>query len=240
MRVQRNRAFTLVEMLVVMAIIVLMASALVVTVQGVRTRAAVHAAKAQAAGIQMAVEDHKSQFGYYPTRDRFLYASATNNLDPCLTAEQKLAAFLWRAGYEYKENDYALYYVYDDTILPPNNMLDEDGNPAPAATALQLPVLVDLYGNQIGFEIVGQAYKIYSLGPDGVTGGNDGLDNNGNGSVDEDLNEDGIDNDGDGEIDEDDEDLHRDGVDNDGDGQIDEDDEDENAMNGTVGDDIMP
>ena len=211
MRVQHNRAFTLVEMLVVMAIIVLMASALVVTVQGVRTRAAVHAAKAQVAGIQMAVEDHKSKFGHYPEERRLLYASnpaQPSNLDRCLTVEQKLAAFLWRAGYEYREEqDIVFTYVYDNNVPPPNNMLHRNADGSRTSSfgeALMLPVLVDIYGGQIGFAMAGQAYRIYSLGPDMVTASNDGLDNDGDTLVDA------------------------------------ENDPDEGALDGMVGDDIMP
>jgi len=174
-------------------------------VQGVRTRTAVRAAQAQAAGIQMAVEDHKSKYGYYPEDRRFLYQPS--NLDRCLTVEQKLAAFLWRAGYEYREQDIVLTYVYDNNVPPPNNMLHEDANgsrTSSAGDALMLPVLVDIYANQIGFAITGQAYRIYSLGPDGVTASNDGLDNDGDGPVDA------------------------------------ENDPDEGALDGMVGDDIMP
>ncbi len=67
MKKQNSKAFTLVELLTVVAIIALLISILVPTVQRAQRQAKEVAIKAQHHGITQGLEMFKSDFGYYPT-----------------------------------------------------------------------------------------------------------------------------------------------------------------------------
>ncbi|MET0261690.1 MAG: prepilin-type N-terminal cleavage/methylation domain-containing protein, partial [Rariglobus sp.] len=61
-----NRAFTLIELLTVIAIIAILAAITFGVVKGVNERAAIGQAKAELASLAQALEAYKLQYGDYP------------------------------------------------------------------------------------------------------------------------------------------------------------------------------
>ena len=66
MKKNRNQAFTLVELLMVVAIIGLLASILIPTVGTVREKAAIASGKSQLSQYLNAIQQFKGEYGYYP------------------------------------------------------------------------------------------------------------------------------------------------------------------------------
>jgi prepilin-type N-terminal cleavage/methylation domain-containing protein len=72
-----NRAFTLIELLTVIAIIAILAAITFGVVRGVNERAAIGQAKAELASLAQALESYKMQYGDYPRSDGANVANAT-------------------------------------------------------------------------------------------------------------------------------------------------------------------
>jgi len=75
---QRLAAFTLIEMLVVIAVIAILAAMIFPVAGVVKTNRIKKRAMVELAGIQMAIEDYKSKLGFYPPDNPLL--PATNQL----------------------------------------------------------------------------------------------------------------------------------------------------------------
>ncbi len=175
----------MIELMVVIGIIALLMSAIIVGVQGVRKRAMKSAVKGQLSKIELKIEQYKQKYGKYPDGSRCpsMYAPALFNL---MTDEQRLFAMLFQSSSEYTQED-----IKEQPVLNASGyQVDEAGNyPQVVSGPAIVPELIDKYGNRIGFHITRTSYFIYSLGDDGVTAFNDGLDNDGDGDID--LNSDG-------------------------------------------------
>jgi prepilin-type N-terminal cleavage/methylation domain-containing protein len=65
-RIRRSRAFTLVEMLVVMAVIATLAAILFPAFSAFKKSAAIKKARAEMVKVVMAIESYKAQLGHYP------------------------------------------------------------------------------------------------------------------------------------------------------------------------------
>jgi prepilin-type N-terminal cleavage/methylation domain-containing protein len=65
-RVHRSRAFTLIELLTVIAIIVVLAGIAIGGIKGAKNRAAIARAKTELAALASALEDYKRYYGDYP------------------------------------------------------------------------------------------------------------------------------------------------------------------------------
>lgn len=150
----RTRAFTLVELLVVIALIVFLAGALVVTVRGVLARSTHNATLALLARLEIAIESYHAQTGKYPPDDADTTVSANRNLRNALESVR----------YEFKESE--LDATTGEILDPWGNILDYDCNDPETGNR-------DTTSNN-------STYDLYSRGPDGVTAENDGLDNDGN------------------------------------------------------------
>ena len=66
MKIQRNKGFTLVELLMVLAVVGLLASILIPTAGNIRESAIKTVCKAQLSQYINAIVQFKSQYGYYP------------------------------------------------------------------------------------------------------------------------------------------------------------------------------
>jgi len=167
-----------------------MASALVVGVSGVRDRAAKAATKARLAKVQLLLETYKDKFGSYPSPNKRLYSHT--GLDNSLTAEQKLLGLLQKVKAEFKDDELENGFVYNSG----GSKYDEEADGTIASSdddALIAPVLLDAYDNSIGYIAFAKGYRVYSLGPDGITASNDDKDNDDNGKKDaEDDPEEGL------------------------------------------------
>ncbi len=73
-------AFTLVELLTVIAIIVLIAALIFPLASAVRKRAFIHNAQGQMAQIETAIENYKAAYGFYPPSSSPGYSPVTNQL----------------------------------------------------------------------------------------------------------------------------------------------------------------
>lgn len=179
-RTERPSGFTIVELMIVIAIIAVLASSVVVVARGMRKRALESATKAELAKIQVLVEKYKDNNGRYPNATRRVGMYHVNVWNS-MTAEQRLFVMLFEASDQYRQQEIREDFVYDSD----DDALEEDGTKsAVEEDNVAVPVLIDPYGNQIAFRCAAKSYFMYSLGPDGVTAETDMLDNDGDGTAD--------------------------------------------------------
>jgi prepilin-type N-terminal cleavage/methylation domain-containing protein len=92
------RAFTLIELLTVIAIIAILASITFGVVTGVRERAAISRAKAELASLSLALESFKAQYGDYPQSGTSSQVENNNDVTQSTQAGRFFNALMGKLG----------------------------------------------------------------------------------------------------------------------------------------------
>lgn len=142
---RRQRAFTIIELLVVMAVIIVLAGLILGTSGYVQKKGARSRAEAEIAAISAACESYKADNGTYPN------SASTNQLDPT-TAPGDFSAYVAadRTLYQSLSGDVDGQQTttaddgknYIATLLKPNSL---------ATPAGQIPYFKDPFGNPYGY-----------------------------------------------------------------------------------------
>lgn len=104
---RRRRGFTLLEILLVLAILVVLAGIVAVNVGGLRTGAFKNAAKTQLSNFESALETYQLQVGTYPSSLEALHAQPSDLADPSKWTQiikKEIPKDPWDNAYIYKLN----------------------------------------------------------------------------------------------------------------------------------------
>src|ERR1041385_2440184 len=143
---ERRRGFTIVEVLVVMAIILVLAGLVLATSSYVHNKGARSRAEAEIAAMSAALENYKADNGVYPSNPDTNTLDARTSPNPTLTTYQK--ASLWLYGQLAGDLDYnrvgdtgaKSYFAFKDNQLSPTT-----GN---------VVFLKDPFGNSYGYSTI--------------------------------------------------------------------------------------
>lgn len=172
----RLQAFTLVELMVVILIIVMLAAISMGVASYVQQHVALTTTKAQIAAFEAAIELYKNDFGYYP-------ASMDSRLSNRGTAESINNSLLYRALFEKGKryvNFPAAQIRLNPVCAPPlTNMYDTWGSvfvyynspatPYAVSNNLPDPVTGTNTGYTLGGQINSTTYDLFSYGSDRLT-----------------------------------------------------------------------
>jgi prepilin-type N-terminal cleavage/methylation domain-containing protein len=160
-----NRAFTLIELLTVIAIIAILAAITFGVVKGVNERAAIGQAKAELASLSLSLESYKKLYGDYPR----VGSSAT--LESAVSATNQAGKFfnalMGKLGPKLDPMDGKVLVEASKFTLSAATTLPTSGNTTSVANAF-----IDPWGR---FYIYAYAqgwstYRLLSVGPDGKIG----------------------------------------------------------------------
>lgn len=143
-----NSAFTIIELLVVISIIIILAGLILSTVGYVQKKGARSRAEAEIAAISAAVESYKADNGIYPT-DSDTTALKPNTMgDPTQTSYQKASLSLYKAISGDSDND-ANRVAESKAYFPfkPNQLY-------PLAQDQAVTFIRDPFGNSYGYSTV--------------------------------------------------------------------------------------
>jgi prepilin-type N-terminal cleavage/methylation domain-containing protein len=181
----RLRAFTLIELLTVIAIIAILAAITFGVVKGVNERAAIGQAKAELSSIAQALEAYKQQYGDYPQTGSFTPAgvNGTPNVGSITSASAQavlLNALVGKAG----PKGNVLRRPGGRTLIEISKFALETADlpalePTPVTSAVTLinNALLDPWGRRYMYFYKnkdtpsawrGASYILYSAGPDGL------------------------------------------------------------------------
>ena len=131
---RRRRAFTLVEMLVVIAIIAILAAMLMPAIQTARRHAKESVTRSEMGNLEMAMTEFRSDWGVYPPDGTSTsYAPGGSAYTPAqgLTAPQALVFFLgnkFRADSSHYSQNGGAYYNFSPDRLQNQEDADDDGS----------------------------------------------------------------------------------------------------------------
>jgi len=197
----RGRAFTLVELLVVMGVIVILMSLLVPTLNAIRTQTNITKTESIIHGLSLGLDQYKVIHGVYPPDRATGVSAALDMTAECLVYYLSGATIAYDPGtqpnYRWKHPLFAVtgrkawtyYYQFDETSLA-----DFDGD--------NIPSVIDPWQNRLVYNVgsgtnssfnqneqpryrLGK-YDIYSAGPDGEAGNKDDVKNWRTSSIDND------------------------------------------------------
>ncbi len=134
----KSKGFTLIELMVVIAITSLLSAVVLASVKSAREKAQITKTVAEMKSLQNAVEMYKNQFGSYPGNEGFTGWSDDDNgtqqyVDPETGDVYSDPWFLWSWKYSGSLNNFMDNYIVNNKLMPsrinspnyPNNCIDE-------------------------------------------------------------------------------------------------------------------
>jgi len=109
--VARNRGFTIIELLIVMAVIAILIGIAIPKFKGMRDEGNYTKAQSELRALQAAVESYRIHESQYPPSSQTVCASYLNGAQPAIIDEVMLDPFRANNEYRYQRSGNGQYYV---------------------------------------------------------------------------------------------------------------------------------